>query len=56
MARAGRHLFCAVEIYTNQAGMTSLDIVADRAFLFYQPESILLQQSHEFSELHLLAA
>jgi hypothetical protein len=46
MARARRHFLCTVEIYTNQAGMTSFGVIANRAFLFYQAESILFEQSH----------
>jgi hypothetical protein len=37
-ARAGRHFFRAVEIYSNQARMASFGIVANRAFLFDQPK------------------
>jgi len=38
--------FAPWEIYTNQAWMTSFGVIADRAFLFYQAESILFEQSH----------
>jgi len=50
MARAGRHFFGAMEIYTNQMRMTSFGVVTDRAFLFYQAEALLFEESNQFAE------
>ncbi len=52
MACAGGHFLCAVEIYTNQARMASFGIVADRAFLFDQAESIPFQEPDQFAQFH----
>ncbi len=53
MARTRRDFFCTVEVYTNQAWMTSLGVVANRAFLFYQAESLLFEQPDQFAKFHL---
>ena len=55
MARARRDFFPAMEVYTNQAWMASLGVVANRAFLFYQSESLTFEEPNQFAEFHLVA-
>jgi len=38
VAGARWDFLCTLEIYTNQAWMTSFGVIADRAFLFYQAD------------------
>jgi hypothetical protein len=44
MARARGDFFRAMEVYTNQAWLASLRVVANRAFLFYQPKSLTFEE------------
>jgi hypothetical protein len=44
MARTRRDFFRAMEVYTNQAWMASLRVVANRAFLFYQAKSLMFEE------------
>jgi hypothetical protein len=43
-----------MKIYANQAGMTSLDVIANGTFFFHQPEPGLLKPPHQLPELHRL--
>jgi len=52
MARSRRDVFRAMEIYTNQAWMTSLSVIANRAFLLYQAESLTFEEPHQFAKFH----
>ena len=50
MAGARRNLLRTVEIYTNQTGMASFGVIADRALLFYQAKALLFEQANQFAK------
>lgn len=52
MARTPRDFFRAMEVYTDQAWMASLGVIANRAFLFYEPESLTFEEPHQFAKFH----
>jgi hypothetical protein len=41
-----------MEIYPNQARMTSFSVIANGTFFLHQAEAVLLKQPHQFTEFH----
>lgn len=52
MAGAGWDFLAPVEVYTNQARMTTLGLITNRAFLSDQTEAFTFEQLDEFAKPH----
>jgi hypothetical protein len=55
MTRTSWNFFCSMKIQANQPLVSSLCVISDRAFLFYQSKTALLEKAYQLAELHYIS-